>query len=169
MNATMELVLRTAAIGFGATLAMDVWRFGLQKLFGINSLDLRLLGRWVGHLSGGRLFHAGIANSAPVAGELCLGWSAHYLIGLSFAALLPLLWGIEWLTAPSILPALSVGIATVLAPWLVMQPAMGIGFAAGRAPNPNAVRMRNLAIHTVYGMGLYAAALGIQRLAPLAA
>jgi hypothetical protein len=51
-----------------------------------------------------------------------------------------------------------VGLVTILAPWLVMQPAMGAGIAGSRSPNPTATRLRNLGTHTVYGMGLYAAA-----------
>jgi hypothetical protein len=39
-----------------------------------------------------------------------------------------------------------------------MQPAMGAGIAASRTPNPSAARLRNLATHTVYGIGLYLSA-----------
>lgn len=39
-----------------------------------------------------------------------------------------------------------------------MQPAMGLGIAAARSPNPTATRLRNLGSHTVYGVGLYGAA-----------
>ena len=83
-------------------------------------------------------------------------------IGLTFAGLLPVVWGRSWLAAPSLFPALTVGIATVLAPWLIMQPAMGLGIAATNAPVPSAVRLRNLAIHSVYGFGLYASAAAVQ-------
>lgn len=47
---------------------------------------------------------------------------------------------------------------TIAAPWLVMQPGMGAGVAASKTPNPRAARLRNLATHTVYGIGLYACA-----------
>jgi hypothetical protein len=39
-----------------------------------------------------------------------------------------------------------------------MQPGMGAGLAGSRTPNPVATRARNLATHTVYGLGLYLAA-----------
>ena len=61
-------------------------------------------------------------------------------------------------TWPSIGPALAVGLGTIVAPWFVMQPAMGAGFAGSRSPNPTATRLRNLATHTIYGVGLYLAA-----------
>jgi Protein of unknown function (DUF2938) len=40
---------------------------------------------------------------------------------------------------------------------------MGAGIAASKTLNPRAVRLRNLATHTVYGIGLFvsAVALGI--------
>ncbi len=42
-----------------------------------------------------------------------------------------------------------------------MQPAMGAGIAASRMPNPRAARLRNIATHTVYGFGLYCAAVAL--------
>jgi hypothetical protein len=35
---------------------------------------------------------------------------------------------------------------------------MGSGVAASRTPDPRSVRLRNLATHAVYGVGLYASA-----------
>lgn len=159
MNNFMEILLRTLVIGAGATLAMDLWRLLMRRAFGINALDLGLLGRWVGHLLHGRVFHSSIGKSPKIGGELALGWISHYTIGFAFAGLLPLIWGTDWLLAPSLLPALAVGTGTILAPWFIMQPAMGLGIAAAKTPNPHAVRLRNAMIHTVYGLGLYTAAL----------
>jgi hypothetical protein len=53
---------------------------------------------------------------------------------------------------------LIVGIVTVAAPFLVMQPAMGAGLAARRTPKPNAARVQSLVNHAVFGVGLYASA-----------
>jgi hypothetical protein len=50
-----------------------------------------------------------------------------------------------------------VGIASVAAPLLLMLPAMGLGFAASKAPNPAKARLRSLVTHIVFGVGLYAA------------
>jgi len=62
-------------------------------------------------------------------------------------------------------PALVVGLGTIVAPWFVMQPAMGAGIAASRTPNPTASRLRNLGAPTVYGVGLYVSALTLAVLA----
>lgn len=162
MGNQTELLIRVIAIGIGATMTMDLWRLLLQKAFGISSLDLALLGRWVGHLREARFVHASIAKSPAIRGELILGWMSHYAIGIGFAGLLPLIWGAGWPQNPTLIPALAVGVATVLAPWFLMQPAMGLGFAARNTPAPNAVRLRNLAIHSVYGLGLFASAVLVQ-------
>jgi hypothetical protein len=65
------------------------------------------------------------------------------------------------------MPALTVGLLTVAAPFLVMQPAMGAGLAARRTPNPNMSRLRSLATHGVFGAGLYGSAKVLELLVPL--
>jgi hypothetical protein len=152
------LALAAVAMGVAASAAMDVWSAVLRRRFGIPTLDYRLLGRWIGYMPKGRFVHERIGASAPIPSERAIGFSAHYAIGITFAALLLVLAGPEWLASPTLLPALAVGLVTILAPWLVMQPAMGAGIAGSRSPNPTATRLRNLGTHTVYGMGLYAAA-----------
>ena len=103
--------------------------------------------------------HQAIAKAAPVAGERALGWLFHYATGIAFAALLVAIQGVGWLRGPTLLPAVAVGVATVAAPWLVMQPAMGAGVASSRTPAPFRNRARSLANHAVFGLGLYLAAL----------
>ena len=154
----VELLVRGALIGMGGALVMDLWALVARRAFGIRGLDYALLGRWIGHFPRGRFFHRPIAAAAPVAGERPLGWAAHYSIGIAFAFLLLAIWGLEWTHAPAIGPALAVGLGTIVAPWFVMQPAMGAGLAGSRTPNPAATRLRNLATHAAYGIGLYASA-----------
>ncbi|MGV3664720.1 MAG: DUF2938 domain-containing protein [Leptospira bouyouniensis] len=159
MNQWMDIVFLTILIGVGATMAMDLWRFLLQKTLKVNSLDLGLLGRWVGHCFRGKFFHERIIDTERIPGELILGWFSHYMIGIFFASLLPIFWGDVWLENPSLKEPLVLGFMTILAPWFLMQPAMGIGIAASKTPKPYQVRIRNIAIHTVYGFGLYGSAL----------
>jgi hypothetical protein len=164
MPETVDVVLRGIAIGVIASALMDVWSAVLRRRFGIPTLDYRLLGRWIGHFPRGRFFHARIGTADEVPGELALGWLAHYAIGLTFAFVLIGIWGSSWLHAPTIGPALVVGMGTIVAPWLVMQPAMGAGIAGSRTPNPTATRLRNVGTHTVYGVGLYLTALAVSLL-----
>ena len=150
-----EYFVYAVVIGVGATLVMDLWALLLKRCFGVPSLDFSMVGRWVGHLPRGRWMHASIANSSPIAGEGPLGWGVHYAIGVVFAALLLLIVGLEWARQPSFLPALSFGVVSVVAPFFVLQPAMGAGVAASRTPKPNVARLRSLAGHAVFGVGLY--------------
>ena len=151
---------RAVAIGIGATAVMDLWLRLLQSL-GLPTLNFALLGRWVGHMPRGRWAHPGIAMAAPVRGEQALGWAAHYATGIAFAQLLAALAGPQWLRAPSLGPALGFGIATVVLPLFVMQPAMGAGFASSRTATPVLNSLKSVANHTAFGLGLYAAALAL--------
>jgi hypothetical protein len=144
-------------IGAGATAFLDLWSAVQAKAFGTAKPDYALVGRWLAHLAHGQFFHDAIARSAPVRGERLIGWAAHYLIGIAFAAMLLIGWGPDWAREPTLTPALIVGIGSVAAPFLLMQPGMGAGIAASRAPNPPAARLRSLTTHAMFGLGLYAA------------
>jgi hypothetical protein len=157
MNDDLETSVRIVAIGVLATLIMDLWALALRRI-GIPSLDLALLGRWVGHMRLGRWRHESIARATPVRGERQMGWIAHYAIGISFAVLLVTAFGLGWARAPSLAPALIVGLATVAAPLFVLQPAIGAGIASSKTARPVFNATKSVVTHIVYGLGLYLAA-----------
>ncbi|MCA1299063.1 DUF2938 domain-containing protein [Stappia indica] len=148
-------IFAAVAIGVGATAFMDLWALLQKRLFGIPALDYRLVGRWIGHFRHGRFIHDAIGKAAPVPGEAFLGWTAHYAIGVLFAAVLLLVWGSGWTVRPTLAPALIIGIGSVLAPFLLMQPGLGAGIAASRTPKPWTARSRSLVAHLSFGIGLY--------------
>lgn len=151
-------------IGAGATAVMDIWAVARKWLRGIALPDYGLVGRWLVYVVHGRFRHDSIAASPPVRGEHLIGWTAHYLIGIAFASTLLAVWGIDWARHPTIGPALIVGIGSVAAPFLLMQPGMGAGVAASRTPHPAATRLRSLVTHGIFGLGLYAAGWAISLL-----
>ena len=153
------LWLDALAIGVGATAVMDVWAVALKRFWCIPSLNLAMVGRWLGHLPRGTVTHANIAQAAPVRDEAILGWTAHYVIGVLFAAVLLALAGQEWVQGPTFAPALLAGLVSVAAPFCILQPGMGAGLAASKTPHPGAARLRSLMAHTAFGIGLYLAAL----------
>jgi hypothetical protein len=155
---TLEIIVQSLLIGAGATLVMDAWLLVLARM-GLPAMNFALVGRFVGHLSRGRWTHEGVARAAPIRGEAALGWTAHYAIGIFFAALLVLVEGPDWARAPTFLPALITGIVTVSAPFFILQPAMGAGIASSRTRTPLLNSLRSLANHVVFGVGLYLAAL----------
>jgi hypothetical protein len=143
--------------GAGATVLMDLWGIARKRLLGIPSADYGLVGRWLAGMARGRLRHDRIAASPQVRGERMIGWTAHYVIGVTFAAVLLAIWGLDWARQPTVGPALIVGIGSVAAPFFIMQPGMGAGIAASRTPRPAAARVQSLVTHTIFGFGLYAA------------
>lgn len=158
MNELLECAVRAAALGIGATAVMDVWGVIAARVFGFPPMTFAMLGRWIGHMTRGTFAHASIARASPVPGEAVIGWAAHYATGIIFAALLLSLCGGSWTHHPTFPPAIAFGLATLAAPFLLMQPAMGAGIAASRTPDPRGARLRSLLNHAAFGVGLYAAA-----------
>jgi hypothetical protein len=154
----MGYLATSILIGTGATLATDAWALLRRKLFGVALPDYGLVGRWFGHMPRGRFVHAKISDSTPVPAERVIGWTVHYAIGVAFAGLLLAIVGLKWARDPTLGPALLVGMATVAAPYFVMQPGMGAGIAARRTPRPNRARLQSLLTHIVFGLGLYGTA-----------
>lgn len=165
MNVLFETLVRVVLIGAGATVVMDLWG-ALLRRFGVPSLDLALLGRWVAGLPRGKLSHGSIAKAAPARGERAIGWAAHYGIGVGFAGLLVAIAGLDWARAPSLLPALMVGVLTVAAPLFVLQPALGLGVASSKTPRPLLAATKSVVTHTVFGLGLWLAALTAAAIVP---
>ncbi len=159
MNGSSAFLLDAVVIGAGATVVLDLWSVMQRRVFGIPTLDFGMVGRWLGHLPSGRFRHEAIGQATPVPGERALGWSAHYLIGVAFAAALIAVAREGWVRAPTLLPALVFGILSIVAPFFIMQPGMGAGIAASRTPAPVKARLRSLLAHSVFGLGLYLSAL----------
>jgi hypothetical protein len=155
MESIMNYLLCAVITGIGATAVMDLWGMARRLLLGIALPDYGLVGRWLGHMHRGRFRHEAIKLASPVHGERLLGWTAHYLTGIAFAALLIGIWDLAWIQHPTVGPALIVGIGTVAAPFLLMQPGMGAGIAASRTPRPGTARLQSLITHAVFGLGLY--------------
>lgn len=153
-----EFLWRSVAIGIGATALFDLWGL-IARLLVMPAPAWALPGRWFGHMARGRFVHAAIADAPPLRHETAIGWTMHYLIGIAYAALLLAVWGLGWAVAPTLGPALMVGITTVTLGWFVMSPGMGNGVASAVLPRPNRIRALQLIAHVVFGLGLYLTAL----------
>jgi hypothetical protein len=158
----LDLIWRGVVIGTAATVLMDLWAVLLWQAFGQGAPNWAGPGRWVWHLQYGRVFHDDIAAAAPYAHEQALGWVFHYAVGIAYGIILALIVGPGWFAGPTFLPAWIWGIVTVAAGWFLLQPGLGIGWAASRTANPWKVRGLNLAAHTVFALGLWGAALTIR-------
>jgi hypothetical protein len=159
----IEEMIRVVLVGVGATVLLDVW-LGLLERLGVPTLDIALIGRWVGHAFRGTFVHPSIRGAVRIPGERALGWIMHYAVGIVFAALLFAVTGTAWSQNPSPRAAVIVGVLTVLFPLFVMQPAMGAGFAASKTPSPWKSCARSIASHAIFGVGLYVSAMALKRL-----
>jgi hypothetical protein len=142
-------------LGIAATATMDFWNLFLLRTFRIPSLDYCLLGRWLAHMPSGTFRHAAIGKAAAKPLECALGRLLHYSIGIGLALVFVVLTGGAALERPRLIPALLFGLVTVAFPFFVMQPCLGLGIAASKTPSPGRARLKSLASHTVFGIGLY--------------
>jgi len=161
MNIELIYVLIAIAVGFGATLVMDLWAAFLKRAFNIPSPNYCFVGRWLRYMPEGIFRHSSIAAAPQKPAECTVGWIAHYAIGVIFALSLVLLASPRWLQEPTLLPAMTLGLATVALPFFVMQPSFGLGIAASKTANPTQARLRSLMNHAAFGLGLYFSALAI--------
>ncbi len=146
------LAWQAILVGVVATVVMDVIAMLRGRVTGVRGLDYALLGRWVLHMRSGLWFHNSIATADRRSGERAFGWLLHYLIGVIWAV--PAVWMVQ-AGASVVAAALVVGVGSVLAPWLVMQPAFGMGIAGNKLPKPWAARRRSLQTHLTFAFGLW--------------
>jgi hypothetical protein len=157
-NLALSLV-SAILIGLGATLTFDLWARFLKYAFKITPSNICLVGRWLRYMPEGTFRHLNISSSPQKSGECAVGWIAHYTIGIMFAVAFVALAGSNWLQHPTLIPAIVFGVVTVVAPFFIMQPSFGLGFAATKTPRPAQARLRTLMNHTAFGVGLYLFAL----------
>lgn len=147
--------MSTILIGLGATLTFDLWALFLKYAFKITPSNFCLVGRWLRYMPAGIYKHSNLASATPKSSECILGWIAHHTIGITFAITFIAFVGSKWLQHPTLIPALIFGMVSVAAPFLIMQPAFGLGVAASKVSNPMQIRLRSLMNHIGFGFGLY--------------
>lgn len=143
------------AIGIIATLATDLWQRLLQWLAGLPPANWGLVGRWVAWCCRGVFVHRPITATPRVSGEMAVGWAFHYAVGIAYAALYLAIMKLGFTSVPALGSALVFALVLLIAPWFIMQPALGLGFMAARTPKPAAVRAINVSVHIIFGLGLY--------------
>ncbi|MBE0699405.1 MAG: DUF2938 domain-containing protein [Anaerolineaceae bacterium] len=159
MNQLALSFISAVMMGIGATLTFDLWGLFLKHAFKMPPSNICLVGRWLRTMPEGTFRHSNIGSTPRKSAECMVGWIAHYMIGVTFAAVFVALAGSSWLQDPTPIPAFVFGVGTVLAPFLIMQPLFGLGFAASKTSNPTQARLRSLLNHTSFGVGLYLFAL----------
>ena len=117
-----------------------------------------MIGRWFAHMPRGRFAHGAIAEAEPVANELTIGWIMHYLVGAAYGVVYLGVIVVVLKSQPTLLNGFVFGAVSVVVPWFMMQPALGLGVMGSKAPNPAVPRYTALAAHCLYGVALFAGA-----------
>lgn len=154
----MGAVLTGFAMGVAGTAAMDLWAQALHRVAGQPLPNWAMPGRWLAHVFRGRVFHDSIGTAEPVGGELPLGWAFHYGVGVVYGVIFAVAAG-DWIHAPTFLPVWIFSLLTISAGWFLLQPGMGLGWAASKTPQPWKVRGLGLVAHTMFALGMWGAAL----------
>ena len=149
-------IVNAVVSGIVATVALDLWQRLLFAVSGIPPANWAMAGRWFAHMPRGRFVHDAIAEAEPVEHELALGWVMHYLIGVLYGFAYVGLVVFVLAGTPSLLNGFVFGAVSVVVPWFMMQPALGLGFMGARAPNPAIPRYTALVGHCLYGVALFA-------------
>lgn len=150
----MHNVMTALLTGIFATAMLDAWALTLNRALGIPAVNWALVGRWVAGITAGNFHRRPMISVPSIPLERPLGWLFHYLVGMAYA-LTYLLAVSLFQQTPALYSALLFGLTTVLAPWLILQPGLGLGYFASGAPKPALTRTLNLVSHLVFGFGLY--------------
>ena len=151
----MELIIQALVAGIFATAIIDIWAAMSNRVFRLPVTNWAMVGRWLGHIPAGRFVHSPVSSSPPINNELLIGWIFHYFTGLVYALVYLYLLQILLAVTPTLISGLLFGMVTIVSPWFIMQPALGIGICASKAPYPNVVRLQNFLVHSIFGASLY--------------
>lgn len=151
----MDVLIKILLIGVFATVIMDIWATFSNRVLKFPRTNWAMVGRWIGHIPNGKFVHNPISSSSEIRYENIIGWMFHYFIGVIYSAIYVAI--VIWIQGnnASLLTAWTFGLLTILSPWFILQPALGLGICAVKAPKPNMVRFQNLVIHSIFGIALY--------------
>lgn len=138
---------------------MDAWALIQNRVWRLPMPNWAMPGRWFAYLFKGKMFHEDIGQADEASGELVLGWLFHYGVGVIYGIVFLLIVGSTWLLEPDFLTAWIYAIATIAAGWFILQPGMGLGWAASNTPTPWKSRGLGLIAHTAFGLGLWGSGL----------
>jgi hypothetical protein len=168
MSTAADVLFRAMLVGVGGTVVLDLWAEFLARVMGVPATNWAMVGRWLGNMPRGRFVQRSMTNAEPVNGELAVGWVAHYVIGTLYGVVLFAVLGAGWIAQPTLLPPMILAWVLLVAPYCIMMPSMGAGIAGAKTPKPNVTRLRALVAHSVFGLGMYATALALTRVTPIA-
>lgn len=150
-----SILLFCTVVGVASTIVLDVWVLIVQKVTGIPPTNWGIVGRWVLGLFEGELV-IDDASSEPSIFERTVGWLFHYVIGISYAILLILIYGEAIISNPTVMPFVIVGLViSTIAGLGILMPALGAGFFGRLLPNKPVTYLYVIVAHAVFATAQY--------------
>ena len=144
--------------GLSGAMAADIGRTAYQWVTGFPSVNWSVTGRWFLMVLQGQPYVPGIGMAPSLPHELIAGHLAYYTISVVFATVYLVLLRLmkRELTLWS---GLIFGWVTMVFPFLVQMPLMGMGVLASATATPWLIIGRTLVHHSSFGLGLAVGAL----------
>ena len=149
----LPLLLRILITGLAGATAADIGRTIYQWLTGFPAVNWSVTGRWFLMVLQGQPYVPDIGAAPTLPNELIAGHAAYYTISVIFAgAYLLLLKAMK--REPSLWSGLLFGWVTMVFPFLMQMPLMGMGVLASATATPWLIIGRTLVHHSSFGLGL---------------
>ena len=148
-----RLPVRIICAALMAPTAADIGRTIYQWVTGFPPVNWSITGRWFLMVLSGQPSVPEIGKAPSLPHELLAGHAAYYTISLIFAAAYVIGLRVAG-RRPSLLNGLVFGWATLVFPFLVQMPLMGLGVFAHLTQTPGLIIGRTLVHHSSFGIGL---------------
>ena len=150
----MDLIVTGVVAGVLGTLAMDSLNHLFARIGMVSKIDVAMIGRMAVGWARGRLRYRHPDEMEPVANEMLYGYITHYAIGVGLAVTYVLGWDLLVGGPASPVWALAYGVATTVASYFFVFPAMGLGVFGWRSPEGIRSPLSSLANHLFFGVGM---------------
>lgn len=153
----MPNFLMAVFCGIISTITMDLGSVILTQVRMTDYVQFRMIGRYANGFLRGRLLYDNPMSVEATRFEFAKGIVGHYLIGVFLASLFIFIIAQIKLNAHLLIQAIGYGVISLAIPWVLLSPALGLGLAAKKVPEPNRSKMlrANVVNHVLYGIGLY--------------
>lgn len=148
-------LLHMLIVGIIATITLDIWQQIFHLAFGVPITNWGMIARWMGHMPQGQFIQEDIGKASPIAYEAVFGWVIHYFVATSLAVIYLLLMLFVFDSQPSFASAMLYAVATICITWFFVEPALGLGVMASKAPSREGALALDFTTHLSYGVGLY--------------
>ena len=142
--------------GFFSCIALDMFGRLLLILFKIPEPSWGIVGRWFIYMvRRGVIFNPQISDAMPIANEVKIGWTFHYLIAVAWAVVFYIFFISYPLLDLSYRNGLLFGALTTIAPLFIFMPFTGQGVLARKTDMPFLTSIILLVRHSVFGLAMF--------------